>query len=120
MFIGQRPNRQRRVSPRLASYLSCSHKKRNPKNATRLSASLRCAPGKPASRNSGCGAAQLAARLQRYAQTNGGKSEHEATLSYGSVAHSLNRVPQAQTDGRERTACEIWDEIGLKSMHLFR
>ena len=55
-----------------------------------------------------------------FAQTNGGKSEHEATLSYGSVAHSLNRVPQAQTDGRERTACEIWDEIGLKSMHLFR
>ena len=30
-----------RVSPRQASYLSCSHKKRNPKNATRLSASLR-------------------------------------------------------------------------------
>ena len=30
-----------RESPRQASYLSCSHKKRNPKNATRLSASLR-------------------------------------------------------------------------------
>ena len=56
-----------RVSPRQASYLSCPHpgrrpKKRNPKNATRLSASLRCAPGKPASRNSGCGAAKLTAR----------------------------------------------------------
>ena len=34
-------NDRGRVSPRLASYLSCSHKKRNPKNATRLSASLR-------------------------------------------------------------------------------
>ena len=30
-----------RESPRQASYLSCSHKKRNPKNAPRLSASLR-------------------------------------------------------------------------------
>ena len=65
-----------------------------------------------------CRPTRYAAR--RFAQTNGGESEDDATLSYGSVARSLNRVPQAQTDGRERTACEIWDEIGLKSMHLFR
>ena len=51
-----------RESPRQASYLSCSHKKRNPKNATRPSASLRFAPGKPASRHSVCGAAKLTAR----------------------------------------------------------
>ncbi|QXZ08878.1 hypothetical protein KUF54_12545 [Comamonas sp. Y33R10-2] len=37
--------------------------------------------------------------MQRFAQTNGGKSEHEATLSCGSVARSPNRVPQAQTQG---------------------
>ena len=82
-----------------------------------MSASLRFAPGKPAARNSGCGAAQLAARLQRYAQTNGGKSEHEALALFGANARSLNRVPQAQPDGRDRTASEILDEIGFKPKH---
>jgi len=38
-------------------------------------------------------------RLQRAARTNGGKSEDEATLSFGSVARNLNHVPQAQTQG---------------------
>ena len=115
MIFRQRPSQPRRVSPRQASYLSCSHKKRNPKNAARLPASLRFAPGKPASRNSVCGAAQLAARLRRFAQTNGGKSEHEATLSCGSVARRLNRVPQARPDGWDRAARQNCDEIGLKS-----
>ena len=64
-----------------------------------LSASLRFATGKPASRDSVCGGAQRAARRCRYAQTSGGKSEYEATLSCGSVARSLNYVPQAQTQG---------------------
>ena len=38
--------------------------------------------------------------LQRFAQTNGRKPDDEATLSCGSVARSLNRAPQAQTQGR--------------------
>ena len=88
-----------RVSPRQASYLSCSHKKRNPKNATRLSASLRFATGKPASRNSDCGAPQLTSRLWRYVQTNGRKPDHEALALFGANAHSLNCVPQAQPHG---------------------
>ena len=96
----------------------CFAKRQVPKEkATRLSASLRFAPGKPASRNSVCGAAQLTARLQRYAQTNGGKSDHEALALFGANARSLNRVPQAQPDGQMRAACEICDEIGLKSRH---
>ena len=33
--------------------------------------------------------------MQRYAQTNGGKSEHEALALFGANAHSLNCVPQA-------------------------
>ena len=49
----------------------------------------------------------------RFAQTNGGKSEHEATLSCGSVARSLNRVPQAQPDGWKRTARKTCDEVVL-------
>ena len=91
-----------RVSPRQASYLSCSHKKRNPKNATRLSASLRYV-----SLRSGqtcvtpfslrCRPTRCAAR--RFAHTNGGKSVYEATLSCGSVARSPNSVPQALTHG---------------------
>ena len=78
-----------RVSARQPSYLSCSHKKRNPKNAPLL----------PASRHSVCGAAQLALRFQRAAQTNGGKLENDATLSCGSVSRSLNHMPQAQPKG---------------------
>lgn len=61
--------------------------------------SLRFATGKPASRDSVCGTAQLAAWLCRYAQTNGGKSDHDATLSCGTVARSLNRVPQLRAQG---------------------
>ena len=74
---------------------------------------MRFAPGKPASHHSDCGAAQLTARLCRFAQTTGGKSEHEATLSYGSVARSLDSVPQALTNGwvQVRTACKSYDEI---------
>ncbi len=36
-------------------------------------------------------------------------------LSFGSIARSLNRVPQAHPHGWEkvRTACESYDEIGL-------
>ncbi|QXZ09049.1 hypothetical protein KUF54_13510 [Comamonas sp. Y33R10-2] len=37
--------------------------------------------------------------LRRFAQTNGGKSDDEAKLSCGSAARSLNRVPQALTQG---------------------
>ena len=87
------------ISARQATFFSCACKQRRQKNTTLLSASLRFAPGKPASRHSVCGAAQLAARQCRFAQTNGGKSDHEATLSCGSVARSLNRVPQAQPKG---------------------
>ena len=56
-----------------------------------------------------------ATRLRRCAQTNGGKSDHEATLSYGSVARSPNSVPQARTHGwvRIRAACENFDEMGF-------
>lgn len=80
----------------------CFAKREVPKEkATLLSASLRCATGKPASRDPVCGAAQLVARLRRCTQTNGGKSVHKATLSCGSVTRSLNRVPQAQTQGVE-------------------
>ena len=63
-----------------------------------------------------CRPTRCAAR--RFAQTNGGKSEHKATLSCGSVAHSLNRVPQAQTDGRkrERTTCMGRVEFALTTI----
>jgi len=56
------------------------------------------------------------------AQTNGGKSEHDATLSYGSVARSPNGLPQALTHGwvRERTACKICDEISLYYLPVLR
>ena len=83
-------------------------KKRRP-DCPRPYATFHFASGKPASRHSVCGAAQLTARLCRSAQTNGGKSEHEATLSYGSVARSLNSAPQALTHGwmRVRAACLI-------------
>lgn len=42
--------------------------------------------------------------------------DHDATLSFGSVARSLNRVPQTLKHGwkRVRTACESWNEIGFK------
>ena len=78
-------------------------------------ATFHFAPGKPASRNSVCGAAQLAARLRRSAQTNGGKSEHDATLSCGSVARRPNSVLQALTHGwvRIRAACETFYEMGF-------
>ena len=51
-----------------------------------------------------CGKTHCAPR--RSVQTRCRKSDVEATLSCGSVARSLNRVPQAQTHGwmRERTA----------------
>lgn len=110
---------RRRVSARQPRYfLLLRHRiagrKQVPKEkATRPSASLRCAPGKPASCHSVCAAAQLAARLCRFAQTDGGKSVHDATLSCGSVARSLNRVPQALTHGRIQPACESCGEAGL-------
>ena len=102
-----------RVSPRQATFFSCSCKQRRQKNTPRMSASLRFAPGKPASRYSVCGAAQLAARLCRSAQTNGGKSEHKALALFGANARSLNSVPQARTHGWMRTACRSYDEIGF-------
>ena len=58
-----------RVSPRHATFFSCSCKQRRQKNTTRLSASLRCAAGKPASRHSVCGAAKLALRCARRSNT---------------------------------------------------
>ena len=62
-------------------------------------ATFHFAPGKPASRHSDCGAAQLALRLQRAAQTNSGKSEHDALTLFGANARSQNSVPQALTHG---------------------
>ncbi len=53
------------ISPRRATFFSCSCKQRRQKNTPRLSASLRFATGKPASRHSGCGAAKLALRYAR-------------------------------------------------------
>jgi len=41
-------------------------------------------------------------------------------LSCGSIARSLNRVPQAQPDGRERTACKTCGEIRLKRLYELR
>ena len=99
----------------------CFAKRQVPKEkATRLSASLRYV-----SLRSGqtcvtqfslrCRPTRFAAH--RSAQTNGGKSDHEALALFGANARSLNRVPQAQPDGLERTACKICDEISLKSRH---
>jgi hypothetical protein len=55
-------------------------------------------------------------RLQRAARTNGGKSDDDATLSCGSVARSLNYVPQARPHGRERAACKIFEQIRLQRL----
>jgi hypothetical protein len=63
-----------------------------------------------------CRPTRCAAR--RFAQTDGGKSVHDATLSCGSVARSPNRVPQAQTHGWIRAACKSWDEAGCWSRPL--
>ena len=89
-------------------------KKRRP-DCLRPYATFHFASGKPASRHSVCGAAQLAARLCRFAQSNGGKSDHDALALFGANARSLNDVPQALTHGwrREPTACRICDEMGF-------
>ena len=63
-----------------------------------------------------CRPTRCAAR--RFAQTDGGKSVHDATLSCGSVARIPNRVPQAQTHGGVRAACMSCDEAGCWSRPL--
>ena len=45
------------------------------------------------------------------------KFVHEATLSFGSIARSLNRVPQAHPHGWERTARKNFAEMGFKPNH---
>ncbi len=63
-----------------------------------------------------CRPTRCAAR--RFAQTDGGKPVHDATLSCGSVARIPNRVPQAQINGWIRAACKNWDEAGCWSCPL--
>ena len=74
---------------------------------TSLRANLRHAIQSAVRQNSLCAARAAQARCR--------KSDHEATLSCGSVARSPNSVPQALTHGwmRVRTACEICDELGF-------
>ena len=52
---------------------------------------------------------------RRSVQTRCRKFENEALALFGANAHSLNRVPQAQTHGwvRVRVARESYDEIGF-------
>jgi hypothetical protein len=38
----------------------------------------------------------------------------------GANARSPNGVPQAQTHGWVRAACETWDEIGLQRLRIKR
>ena len=59
-----------------------------------------------------CGKTHCA--LWRSVQTRCRKSDGEALALCGANARSLNRVPQAQPDGWERTAGETCDEIGLQ------
>ena len=105
-----------RVSPRRASYLSCSHKKRNPKNATRLSASRRLRLWANLRHTIQSAVRQNSLCATRAAQTHCRKLDVEALALFGANARSPNRVPQAQTHGwkRVRTACQSCDEIGFK------
>ena len=79
-----------------------------------LRANLRHALQSAVRQNSLCAA--------RAAQTRCRKLDDEATLPFGRVARSLNRVSQAQTHGweRARTACMSCDEINLQRLSRLR
>ena len=77
-------------------------KKRRPdclRPCASLRANLRHAIQSAVRQNSLCAA--------RTAQTRCRKLEHEALALFGANARSLNRVPQAQPDGRDRTAARL-------------
>ena len=63
-----------------------------------------------------CGKTHCAAR--RFVQTRCRKFDDDALALFGANARSLNRVPQAQPDGRERAACMSCDEICLGPIAL--
>ena len=56
----------------------------------------------------------------RSAQTACRKFDDDALALFGANARSPNRVPQAQPDGWERTACKTCGEIGLKRLPELR
>jgi len=98
----------------LCKKVSKEHKPDCLRPCAALRANLRHAIQSAVRQNSLCAA--------RAAQTRCRKSDDDATLSYGSVARSLNRVPQALTHGwkRVRTACESYDEIGFFRLSVLR
>ncbi len=91
-----------RVSPRQARYFSCSCKQSTQKNTPLLPMSLRFASGKLGAPSQG-GAAELAARLCRSAQTCCGKSVHETAVSCGTAVRPGLCAPSHGQKGKAGT-----------------